>query len=113
MDPVAVALASLDAAHIAESVLTAPAGQGQPGELLLLLVEQAEFHLVRLGRPDAEVTTCLVEQGPQRVVLPFFHCKHQDSCLMNKVASGGRSSTMLCAIPCQGVGSATKVRPTS
>ncbi|MNL04386.1 hypothetical protein D3C87_1249540 [compost metagenome] len=113
MNPVAVTLTGLHPAHIAESVLAAPTGQGQPDQLLLLLVEQTELHLVRLGGPDAEVAACLVEPGPQRVVHPIFHYKHQDSCLMNKVASGGKSSTMLCAIPCQGVGSATKVKPTS
>ena len=113
MDPVTVTLTSLHPAHITEAVLTALAGQGQPDLLLLLLVEQTEFHLVRLRGPDAEVAAGLVEPGPQRVVHPIFHYKHQDSCLMNKVASGGKSSTMLCAIPCQGVGSATKVKPTS
>ena len=111
--PITVALTGLDAAHMAEAVLATAAGQLEAGQLPLLLVEQAELHLVRLRRPYAEVTTRLVEQGPQRMVLPLFHCEHQDSCLMNKVASGGRSSTMLCAIPCQGVGSATKTRPTS
>ena len=113
MHPVAIALTGLDAAHMAEPVLASPAGQGQPGLLLLLFVEQAELHLVRLRCPDAEVAARLVEPGAQRVIHPVFHCEHQDSCLMNKVASGGRSSTMLCAMPCQGVGSATKTRPTS
>lgn len=113
MHPVAVTLAGPNPAHITEAVLAAPAGQLETSQLPLLLIEQAELHLVRLRCPDAEVTTRLVEQHSQRVVLPLFHCKHQGSCLMNKVASGGKSSTMLCAIPCQGVGSATNTRPTS
>ncbi len=110
--PITVALTGLDAAHMAEAVLAAPARQLEASQLPLLLVEQAELHLVRLRRPDAEVTTRLVEQGPSGWSCPF---SLRTSRLLFDEQGRERRQIQHYAVrhPLPGIGSATKTRPTS